>query len=220
MELPATTGAVVRRIAEALHLAGREELPRTPLAAGGWTRLLVDPTGLRGHLEGSVGGRIRVAGTLERRLLFVERHDGSWVTADLSGRPLATRTWPVWAEGNLEIEEPASWVSPASLTAEGVLRLSRPAVLLAALYHPENFPLPRFALGIHDVARAARTSLLGTVTLADMQLGTTCTGPRGHHGSPHPGTCSAGPLRPSRSLNQTAAQLPLSTTDFTDEPVR
>jgi hypothetical protein len=46
-------------------------------------------------------------------------------------------------------------------------------VLLAALYHPENFPLPRFPLGISDVARAARATLLGTVGLADMQLGVT-----------------------------------------------
>ena len=173
MDLPGTTRAVVRRITEALHLADREGLPGNSLPTGGWTRLLVDPIGLRVHLERSAGGRIRVAGTLERRLLFAERLDGSWVAADLSGRPHATRAWPIWTGGNLEIEDPASWLSPASLNAEAVLRLSRPTVLLAALYHPENFPLPRFALGIHDVARAARTSLLGTVTLADMQLGTT-----------------------------------------------
>ena len=46
-------------------------------------------------------------------------------------------------------------------------------MLLAALYHPEHFPLPRFPLGISDVARAARSTLLGTVRLADMQLGLT-----------------------------------------------
>ncbi len=42
-----------------------------------------------------------------------------------------------------------------------------------ALYRPEYFPLPRFPLGISDVARAARSTLLGTVRLADMQLGVT-----------------------------------------------
>ena len=52
-------------------------------------------------------------------------------------------------------------------------RLARPRVLLAALYHRENFPLPRFPLGISDVARAARSTLMGTVELADMQLGVT-----------------------------------------------
>ncbi|ORT61999.1 radical SAM protein [Streptomyces sp. CB03238] len=62
-------------------------------------------------------------------------------------------------------------MSLADLGPEAVERLSRPRVLLAALYHPEYFPLPRFPLGISDVARAARASLMGEVTLADMQLG-------------------------------------------------
>jgi radical SAM superfamily enzyme YgiQ (UPF0313 family) len=46
-------------------------------------------------------------------------------------------------------------------------------VLLAALYHPEVFPLPRFPLAISDLARAARSTLTGHVELMDMQLGTT-----------------------------------------------
>ncbi|WP_243657720.1 radical SAM protein [Parafrankia sp. BMG5.11] len=57
------------------------------------------------------------------------------------------------------------------LGEDAVRRLSRPDVLLAALYHPETFPLPRFPLGISTVAHAARDTLLGTVSLADMQLG-------------------------------------------------
>ncbi|MBF6302965.1 cobalamin-dependent protein [Nocardia amamiensis] len=52
-------------------------------------------------------------------------------------------------------------------------RLTRPEVLLAALYHPENFPLPRFPLAISDLARAARSTLSGRVHLMDMQLGVT-----------------------------------------------
>jgi radical SAM superfamily enzyme YgiQ (UPF0313 family) len=47
---------------------------------------------------------------------------------------------------------------------------SEPDVLLIALYHPENFPLPRFALGISDLARAMRVRGLGRVRLRDMQL--------------------------------------------------
>ncbi|WP_327147030.1 B12-binding domain-containing radical SAM protein [Nocardia sp. NBC_01327] len=52
-------------------------------------------------------------------------------------------------------------------------RLERPDVLLAALYHPENFPLPRFPLAISDLARATRATLCGRVRLMDMQLGVT-----------------------------------------------
>jgi hypothetical protein len=44
-------------------------------------------------------------------------------------------------------------------------------VLLTSLYHPEWFPLPRFPLAISDLARAARSSLMGEVHLIDMQLG-------------------------------------------------
>ncbi|NLT56848.1 MAG: cobalamin B12-binding domain-containing protein, partial [Actinomycetales bacterium] len=50
-------------------------------------------------------------------------------------------------------------------------RLRAPRLLLVALYHPEIFPLPRFPLGISDLARAARASLHGQVRLLDMQLG-------------------------------------------------
>ncbi|MGH8897831.1 MAG: hypothetical protein ACRDZ4_12610 [Egibacteraceae bacterium] len=50
-------------------------------------------------------------------------------------------------------------------------RLTRPRVLLVALYHPEHFPLPRLPLGISGLARAARLTTLGQVALMDMQLG-------------------------------------------------
>jgi hypothetical protein len=46
-------------------------------------------------------------------------------------------------------------------------------VLLATLYHPEYFPLPRFPLAISDLARAARCTLTGQTELMDMQLGVT-----------------------------------------------
>lgn len=45
--------------------------------------------------------------------------------------------------------------------------------MLTSLYHPEYFPLPRFPLAISDLARAARSTLLGRVELMDMQLGVT-----------------------------------------------
>jgi hypothetical protein len=137
---------------------------------------LLDPGRLRQHLEAALAGRVgrvRVAGTLDRRLVGIERPDGSWTLADLSGRPHRTRAWPGWASGRVHVEDADGWLSVARLDEQAVYRLSRPVVLLAALYHPEHFPLPRFPLGISDVARAARTTLLGTVTLADMQLGVT-----------------------------------------------
>ncbi|WP_083960013.1 radical SAM protein [Streptoalloteichus hindustanus] len=114
-----------------------------------------------------------VSGTLDRRLVFVENPSGVWTVADLSGKPHSTRQWPAWTREHLELHTPESWLSTARLSEEGRRRLLRPRVLLAALYHPEFFPLPRFPLGISDLARAARSTLLGQVELMDMQLGVT-----------------------------------------------
>lgn len=48
-----------------------------------------------------------------------------------------------------------------------------PSWVPAAMYHPEHFPLPRFPLAISDLARAARSTLIGQAQLMDMQLGVT-----------------------------------------------
>ena len=139
----------------------------------------LDPQSLRRGLEARLAGaagRVRIAGTLDRRLAFIERQDGRWAVADLAGTANRDRAWPQWASGHVQVDDPGSWLSLATLDEHAVCRLSRPDVELVALYHPENFPLPRFPLGISDVARAARSTLLGTVRLEDMQLGLTLPG--------------------------------------------
>ncbi|KDA44257.1 radical SAM protein [Frankia sp. BMG5.23] len=162
------------RLITAVRLAGANPAAGPP----DHSELLLDPLALRRWVEQQCAGvrRVRVAGTLDRRLVFVECGEGRWVVADLSGQPHDSRAWPAWARDTVVLDEPASWLSLADVHEPGVDRLSRPGVLLAALYHPETFPLPRFPLGISTVARAARETLLGTVTLADMQLGLTLDG--------------------------------------------
>ncbi|MEU3558508.1 radical SAM protein [Kitasatospora sp. NPDC006786] len=171
-----TTRPQTGRLREALRLA----VPGAPAVAAAETeRLLVNPVKLRNHLTEHLGdhtGRVLVAGTLDRRLVLVEQQDGRWVVADLSGESHDTRHWPAWLTGHIEIDTPDSWLSLADLDDAAVYRFTKPDVLLAALYHPEYFPLPRFPLGISDVARAARSTLTGEVSLLDMQLGTTLTG--------------------------------------------
>lgn len=165
-----TVTAATLRLAEAVRYAAGTGLPAVDEA------VLVSPQRLRTLLEQNLAGtagRVRVTGTLDRRLVCMERLDGRWVLADLSGQPHQTRAWPSWVRSHLTVHGPGSWLSPAMLDGQAVYRLSRPEVLLAALYHPEYFPLPRFPLGISDVARAARSTLMGTVRLADMQLGVT-----------------------------------------------
>jgi radical SAM superfamily enzyme YgiQ (UPF0313 family) len=174
-ERPITSQA--RRLADALRFVAPSLHPDAD-ATSALEPLLITPNKLREWLEehcAPYAGQIRVTGSLDRRLVCVERPDGRWAVADLSGRPHDSRAWPAWAQRHIALETPAEWLSLADIAPEAVYRLSRPRVLLAALYHPEYFPLPRFPLGISDVARAARLALMGEVTLADMQLGTTLT---------------------------------------------
>lgn len=179
------------RLGEAVRLAvaGVLPAPTDPAdtadlffgAVADMAAISVDPTLLAAHVAGALGARARrvlVAGALDRRLLLIERaaqpaYSGapSWVAADLSGRPHEARAWPAWAGEHLVLEHPKRWLSLAHVDEVAVRRLTRPRVLLTALYHPEHFPLPRFPLGISDVARAVRSTLSGQVALVDMQLG-------------------------------------------------
>ncbi|MGI8452068.1 MAG: B12-binding domain-containing radical SAM protein [Streptosporangiaceae bacterium] len=164
------TITAAHRLTETVRYAAGIDLPPVD------DTVFLQPPRLRHLLETALAGtagRVRVAGPLDRRLAFLEARDGRWVVADLSGQPHRTRAWPAWTSGRIELEAPGAWLSPARVDEQAIYRLTRPDVLLAALYHPEYFPLPRFPLGISDVARAARSTLLGTVRLADMQLGVT-----------------------------------------------
>lgn len=139
-----------------------------------WSVSLAEPGVVHSALTDCLGGTrtVVVTGTVDRRLVLIEHEVGGWWTAaDLSGRAHGSRTWPDWTKDHLTIADPDSWLSRAEITAEGRRRLMRPRLLLASLYHPEYFPLPRFPLAISDLARAARATLLGAVELMDMQLG-------------------------------------------------
>lgn len=151
------------------HATGCIPPRREPLAAVP----LEDPNALRAALNMTMGEERTavVTGTLDRRLVLIQQPSGQWTAADLSGQPHGSRAWPAWTAGHLTVTDPDSWLSTAQLTPAGQRRLLRPRLLLASLYHPEHFPLPRFPLAISDLARAARSTLLGQVELMDMQLG-------------------------------------------------
>jgi hypothetical protein len=132
-----------------------------------------DPNKISSTLRDILGprcGRVLVNGTHGSRLLTIQ-YDDLWTLADLSGSPHGTRVWPMWARTGIKLDEPSSWLSRAVVSDQAALRLERPRILLIGLYRPEHFPLPRFALGISAVARAARSTLSGTVRMLDMQLG-------------------------------------------------
>jgi hypothetical protein len=134
--------------------------------------LLTQPMAITDALTGLLPTRFTLTGTQERRLFLIENTGTpGWTIGDLSGQPLGTRAWPQWTTGRLTITEPEGWMSTGDVTTDGIRRLLQPTILLTALYHKENFPLPRFPLAISDLARAARSTLSGQVHLMDMQLG-------------------------------------------------
>lgn len=131
------------------------------------------PAAFADHLNCVLAGsgvKVRVRGALDGRLIiFSEAADRHWfctLTGTLSTLPIPglgasadlLNGNDVW--GRL-VETKAGWTD----------WMDSPRVFLVALYHPEFFPLPRFALGISDIARALRQQLIGTVDLLDMQLG-------------------------------------------------
>ncbi len=137
---------------------------------------LLDANRLRTFVERAVTEEtVVVTGQTERRMLLVGRGD-RWVLADLSGTPLGENVWPSWFGDGIVLADPGRHVSAVQVPTEVLARLRRPRLLLAALYHPEYFPLPRFPLGISDLARAARSQLCDRVDLRDMQLGDTLEG--------------------------------------------
>lgn len=161
--------AVASRVRQLLEAIPASAAPTTVFDAP----LLADPNRLRDALAAALPARVVVAGTVDRRLVFAEHNTGddSWTVADLSGQPHTGRSWPAWARKEIVLADETQWLCRARLSPAAVFRLTRPAVLLAALYHPEHFPLPRFPLAISDLARAARSTLSGQVRLMDMQLG-------------------------------------------------
>lgn len=165
-----------RLIASVEHATGRS---LTEARLDGLRQIPVSqPNALRQALSRILPGQFSVTGTLDQRLLLAERAPGlgGWTIADLAGRPHFDREWPAWTAGRIVVEQPGGWLSSGNVTAEGAERLARPRVLLASLYHPEWFPLPRFPLAISDLARAARRTLLGQINLVDMQLGVSFDG--------------------------------------------
>src|SRR5260370_39571358 len=106
----------------------------------------LDPQLLRRGLEARLAGaagRVRIAGTLDRRLAFIERQDGRWAVADLAGTPHRDRAWPQWASGHAQGDDPRAWLPPATLDEHAVYRLSLPDGHLVALHHREHIAAAR-----------------------------------------------------------------------------
>lgn len=116
---------------------------------------------------------VHITGTLEDRLVLLGTSADGGVAVSL-GAALA-ELLPADGPPLLRIGPGhGPYVARFSCTPGQRHRLTFPRVALVALYHPEQFPLPRFPLGISDMARAIRKQKLGSVALHDMQFGLSC----------------------------------------------
>ncbi|WP_081768695.1 B12-binding domain-containing radical SAM protein [Herbaspirillum sp. RV1423] len=117
-------------------------------------------------------GSAHVTGTVEDRLIFIFMNSNTGVVCSL-GAPLKQReSHPQSATYSLT-SEISEFIGHFHLDHQQRSSLLRPYTYLVSLYHPENFPLPRFSLGISDIARAIRKDMRGKIRLLDMQLGIT-----------------------------------------------
>ncbi len=71
------------------------------------------------------------------------------------------------------LKEHLGSVALVKMTEATYAKLKKPRVHLVGLYHPENFPLPRFHLGISDICRSIREQHQAEVHLTDMQFSKT-----------------------------------------------
>jgi radical SAM superfamily enzyme YgiQ (UPF0313 family) len=136
----------------------------------------LDPNLMAHVIAESLHSKIRhihVTGSIERRVIFLQGINQRWFIAHLGPEPVGAISWPAAVAKELSFNTPSERVSEVTLAQSAIQKIYEPHVKLIALYHPEVFPVPRFPLGISDIARAIRVTLRGRVTMCDMQLGAT-----------------------------------------------
>lgn len=74
---------------------------------------------------------------------------------------------------DISVARPDDWWSPATFSERAKFLISRPVIKLLGLCHQEHFSIPRFALGISNLAGCIRTGCYGEVSLMDMQVSDT-----------------------------------------------
>lgn len=110
-----------------------------------------------------------ISGSVEDRILFLSIHnERSYI---ISFGQTLNYLFSADEIHSFSIATPNSTISMVLSEKDYFEKIQKTTVFLASLYHPEVFPLPRFPLGISDLAYAIRKKHLGKVRLADMQLG-------------------------------------------------
>ncbi len=116
------------------------------------------------------GVSILLIGSIENRVFVFYHKDRSAVLLSL-GRPIESLKFLESFLSISSIERKSAYVGHITLNEKFIRHINEPRVVLCGLYLKDMFPLPRFSLGISDIARSLRTALVGHVKLLDMQLG-------------------------------------------------
>jgi len=164
------------RTAEAVRLWAREAGVDVDLDLAGCSDLHLQPARLRTVLSERLGVEERqvvLGGPYDDRLLLIEVGSGKWIAASLSASSFRELSLPASLRGELGLEDMERAVTVARPGGDVMERLTRPRVVLVSLFEPSVFPLPRFALGVSDLARAVRRGFSGQVEMIDMQFGLT-----------------------------------------------
>lgn len=114
---------------------------------------------------------IHVLGSIDERVVIVRQDNGGAYCITFGNYDLnESFTTPQIIRSRItRLEDQVYWYEDGNLLLNLV---SSPSVYIAALYHPENFPVPRFSLAVSDLIRVARQEWAANVHVADMQLGT------------------------------------------------
>ncbi len=110
---------------------------------------------------------IFIKGSILNRLVFVFFSNHYGIVFTLKGISIS-KVWKI-SSADIMIKNPKNSLSEIKLTTAGFYLLSRPKINIVGLYKREFFPLPRFPLGISDLASSIRQNMFGEVQLTDMQ---------------------------------------------------
>jgi len=157
-----------------MRLWGREAGVEVDLDLPLGVDLWLQPSRLRMAVAerlGVVESDVVVAGPYDDRALLIAVGSGKWVAATLLAPSWRESSLPAALRGELALDDLDGSVTVAHPSSYAIERLTRPRMVLVSLFKPSIFPLPRFALGVSDVARAVRSGFMGQVELIDMQFG-------------------------------------------------
>ncbi len=112
--------------------------------------------------------KIIIVGTIIDRLVLIEINKNVFLSISLH-KNICTYYKKYWFLKREVIEEYTNNSVILRLHEKSVKKLLYPKVKLVVLYHKENFPYPRFALGVSDICGAVRDQGIGQISLSDMQ---------------------------------------------------